>query len=120
MSMAAVLEEGAASPATRVTVPNRLHRGDRLFADDVDHETWHLTLNGVLAKSSNIGTILATGQLGRTQPQANQVLYSYLRKFGIGRPTGLGFPGRPTASWPSRRTGTPRSSSPSRSARGCP
>ncbi|GAA2602731.1 peptidoglycan D,D-transpeptidase FtsI family protein [Streptomyces tubercidicus] len=93
MSMAAVLEEGAATPATRVTVPNRLHRGDRLFADDVDHETWHLTLNGVLAKSSNIGTILATGQLGRTQPQANQVLYSYLRKFGIGRPTGLGFPG---------------------------
>ncbi|MEU8786705.1 penicillin-binding protein 2 [Streptomyces sp. NPDC048637] len=93
MSMAAVLEEGVATPATRVTVPNRLHRGDRLFADDVDHATWHLTLNGVLAKSSNIGTILATGQLGKTQPAANQVLYSYLRKFGIGRPTGLGFPG---------------------------
>ncbi|MEU9124733.1 penicillin-binding protein 2 [Streptomyces sp. NPDC048506] len=93
MSMAAVLEEGVATPATRVTVPNRLHRGDRLFADDVDHKTWHLTLNGVLAKSSNIGTILATGQLGPTQPKANQVLYSYLRRFGIGRPTGLGFPG---------------------------
>ncbi|MER7161527.1 peptidoglycan D,D-transpeptidase FtsI family protein [Streptomyces lydicus] len=93
MSMAAVLEEGVATPSTRVTVPNRLHRGDRLFADDVDHATWHLTLNGVLAKSSNIGTILATGQLGRTQPEANQVLYSYLRKFGIGKPTGLGFPG---------------------------
>ncbi|WP_438488472.1 peptidoglycan D,D-transpeptidase FtsI family protein [Streptomyces sp. S186] len=93
MSMAAVLEEGAATPYTRVTVPNRLHRGDRLFADDVDHATWNLTLNGVLAKSSNIGTILATGQLGTTQPQANQVLYSYLRKFGIGRPTGLNFPG---------------------------
>ncbi|UQA95992.1 peptidoglycan D,D-transpeptidase FtsI family protein [Streptomyces halobius] len=93
MSMAAVLEEGAATPATRVTVPNRLHRGDRLFADDIDHPTWYLTLNGVLAKSSNIGTILATGQLGRTQREANQVLYSYLRKFGIGRPTGLSFPG---------------------------
>ncbi|MYT27835.1 MULTISPECIES: penicillin-binding protein 2 [unclassified Streptomyces] len=93
MSMAAVLEEGAATPYTRVTVPNRLHRGDRLFSDDVDHATWNLTLNGVLAKSSNIGTILATGQLGTTQPQANQVLYSYLRKFGIGRPTGLNFPG---------------------------
>ncbi|MEU5300412.1 penicillin-binding transpeptidase domain-containing protein [Streptomyces noursei] len=93
MSMAAVLEEGAASPYTRVTVPNRLHRGDRLFSDDVDHDTWHLTLNGVLAKSSNIGTILATGQLGTTQPQANRVLYSYLRKFGIGQPTGLNFPG---------------------------
>ncbi|MFF8446287.1 peptidoglycan D,D-transpeptidase FtsI family protein [Streptomyces leeuwenhoekii] len=93
MSMAAVLEENAATPATHVVVPNRLHRGDRLFKDDVDHPTWHLTLNGVLAKSSNIGTILATGQLGRTQREANQVLYSYLRKFGLGDYSGLGFPG---------------------------
>ncbi|WP_432072504.1 peptidoglycan D,D-transpeptidase FtsI family protein [Streptomyces wuyuanensis] len=93
MSMAAVLEEQAATPGTHVTVPNRLHRGDRLFKDDVDHPTWYLTLNGVLAKSSNIGTILATGQLGKTQGEANRVLYSYLRKFGIGSPTGLGYPG---------------------------
>nr|WP_264931380.1 penicillin-binding protein 2 [Streptomyces sp. A012304] len=105
MSMAAVLEENVATPLTRVTVPNRLHRGDRLFQDDIDHPTWYLTLNGVLAKSSNIGTILATGQLGKTQAQANQVLYSYLRKFGIGSPTGLGFPGEtkgilaPPATW---------------------
>ncbi|MFE9437768.1 peptidoglycan D,D-transpeptidase FtsI family protein [Streptomyces sp. NPDC006602] len=93
MSMAAVLEEKVATPATQVVVPNRLHRGDRLFKDDIDHPTWYLTLNGVLAKSSNIGTILATGQLGKTQPEANQVLYSYLRKFGLGGYTGLGFPG---------------------------
>ncbi|MGW7260371.1 peptidoglycan D,D-transpeptidase FtsI family protein [Streptomyces sp. NPDC054834] len=93
MSMAAVLEQNAATPLTHVVVPNRLHRGDRLFQDDIDHATWYLTLNGVLAKSSNIGTILATGQLGKTQPQANKVLYSYLRKFGIGSATGLGFPG---------------------------
>ncbi len=91
--MAAVLEENAATPATHVVVPDRLHRGDRLFQDDIDHATWNLTLNGVLAKSSNIGTILATGQLGNTQKEANQVLYSYLRKFGIGSYTGLGFPG---------------------------
>ncbi|MFF3287517.1 peptidoglycan D,D-transpeptidase FtsI family protein [Streptomyces sp. NPDC003023] len=93
MSMAAVLEEKKATPGTHVVVPNRLHRGDRLFKDDIDHPTWYLTLNGVLAKSSNIGTILATGQLGKTQPEANKVLHSYLRKFGIGRPTGLGYPG---------------------------
>ncbi|MEU5309740.1 penicillin-binding protein 2 [Streptomyces sp. NPDC021562] len=93
MSMAAVLERAVATPLTHVVVPNRLHRGDRLFKDDVDHDTWYLTLNGVLAKSSNIGTILAAGQLGRTQEQANQVLYSYLRKFGIGSYSGLGFPG---------------------------
>lgn len=93
MSMAAVLEENVATPGTHVVVPNRLHRGDRLFQDDVDHPTWNLTLNGVLAKSSNIGTILATGQLGKTQKQANKILYSYLRKFGIGGYTGLDFPG---------------------------
>ncbi|MFE7807239.1 peptidoglycan D,D-transpeptidase FtsI family protein [Streptomyces sp. NPDC057430] len=93
MSMAAVLEEGVATPATHVVVPNRLHRGDRLFKDDIDHPTWYLTLNGVLAKSSNIGTILATGQLGDTQAESNRVLHSYLRKFGIGSPTGLGYPG---------------------------
>ncbi|MBC9712212.1 penicillin-binding protein 2 [Streptomyces sp. TRM66268-LWL] len=93
ISMAAVLEEKAAAPDTHVTVPNRLHRGDRLFRDDIDHETWYLTLNGVLAKSSNIGTILATQQLGKTQQDANKVLYDYLRKFGMGSKTGTGFPG---------------------------
>ncbi|MBB6433736.1 peptidoglycan D,D-transpeptidase FtsI family protein [Streptomyces candidus] len=93
MSLAAVLEEKKATPATHVVVPNRLKRGDRLFKDDVDHPTWYLTLNGVLAKSSNIGTILATGELGATQGEANRVLHSYLTKFGIGRRSGLGFPG---------------------------
>lgn len=93
MSMAAVLERKVATPLTHVVVPNRLHRGDRLFQDDIDHATWYLTLNGVLAKSSNIGTILATGELGKSQPEANKVLYDYLRKFGIGGYTGLDFPG---------------------------
>ncbi|MFE2039689.1 peptidoglycan D,D-transpeptidase FtsI family protein [Streptomyces sp. NPDC059477] len=93
MSMAAVLEENVATPSTHVTVPNRLQRGDRLFQDDIDHPTWYLTLNGVLAKSSNIGTILATGELGENQTESNKILYSYLRKFGLGGYTGLGFPG---------------------------
>ncbi|SFK05274.1 peptidoglycan D,D-transpeptidase FtsI family protein [Streptomyces pini] len=93
MSIAAVLEEGAATPGTHVVVPNRLPRADRSFADDVDHPTWYLTLNGVLAKSSNIGTILAVEQLGDTQAEANRILHSYLREFGIGRRSGLDFPG---------------------------
>ncbi len=93
LSMAAVLEEKVATPMTHLTIPNRLKRGDRLFKDDVDHPTWYLTLNGVLAKSSNIGTIMATGELGKTQAEANKVLYSYMRKFGLGSYSGLGFPG---------------------------
>ncbi|MGP3981304.1 peptidoglycan D,D-transpeptidase FtsI family protein [Streptomyces sp. KR80] len=105
MSMAAVLEEGVATPGTHVVVPNRLHRADRLFADDADHPTLQLTLNGVLAKSSNIGTILAVEQLGKTKQETNRILHSYLRKFGIGERTGLGFPGEtrgilaPSAEW---------------------
>jgi cell division protein FtsI (penicillin-binding protein 3) len=93
MSMSAIINQGVATPETHVVVPGTLQRGDHVFHDDVDHGTWDLTLNGVLAKSSNIGTIEATGELGSTQPEANQVLYSYLRKFGIGQPTGLTFPG---------------------------
>ena len=93
MTMAAVLEEGKAVPDTRVTVPNRLPRADRAFADDHDHPTYHLTLTGVLAKSSNIGTILAAERLGKNQGEANKVLHSYLKKFGMGQRTGLGFPG---------------------------
>ncbi|MDH6110009.1 cell division protein FtsI (penicillin-binding protein 3) [Kitasatospora sp. MAP12-15] len=93
MTMAAVLDTGAATWDTHVTVPGTLTRADQVFHDDVDHDTWYLTLNGVLAKSSNIGTIEAAGNLGKTQQQANQVLGGYLQKFGIGQPSGLGFPG---------------------------
>ncbi|WP_082598406.1 MULTISPECIES: penicillin-binding protein 2 [unclassified Kitasatospora] len=93
MTMAAVLDTGTAAWDTHVTVPNTLQRSDRVFHDDIDHPTWYLTLAGVLAKSSNIGTILAAEQLGKSQPEANKVLADYLGRFGIGKPTGLGFPG---------------------------
>ncbi|MDT0346524.1 peptidoglycan D,D-transpeptidase FtsI family protein [Streptomyces litchfieldiae] len=93
ITMAAVLEEQAATPSTHVTVPNRLPRADRSFADHEEHETLYLTLAGVLAASSNIGTILAAEELGDTQEEANEVLHSYLEAFGFGKPTGLGFPG---------------------------
>ncbi|MDT0447256.1 peptidoglycan D,D-transpeptidase FtsI family protein [Streptomyces johnsoniae] len=93
ITMAAVLEEQAATTGTHVTVPNRLPRADRSFADHVNHETLYLTLAGVLAHSSNIGTILAAEELGDTQAEANEILHSYLGAFGFGRPTGLGFPG---------------------------
>ncbi|AKH81928.1 cell division protein [Streptomyces sp. CNQ-509] len=105
ISMAAVLEEEAATPDTRVTVPNVLPRGGHAFHDDVEHPTWYLTLNGVLAKSSNIGTILAVEQLGKNQRQANKVLHSYLSDFGLGRRSGLGVAGetpgllKPAAEW---------------------
>ncbi|MBV6696227.1 penicillin-binding protein 2 [Kitasatospora aureofaciens] len=93
MSMAAVLDSGKATWDTKVTVPNRLVRAGQQFKDDIDHDTWYLTLAGVLAKSSNIGTIEAVETLGADQTEANKVLDGYMRKFGVAQPTGLNFPG---------------------------
>ncbi len=45
-----------------MTVPGQLQRQDRPIGDWFDHGTIRLTLAGVLAKSSNIGTVLATDQ----------------------------------------------------------
>lgn len=87
MSVAAAIEEGAVTPTTDVIVPNRLKRSDKTFKDHDEHDTLNLTLAGVLAKSSNIGTILSTESLSAA------TMDTYYQRFGIGAPTGVGFPG---------------------------
>ena len=87
MTMAAVIESRRAVATTRIVVPSTLTRAGKVFHDHNAHGTLRLTLAGVLAKSSNIGTILASERIG---PRA---LYGFLKKFGIAEPTGLQFPG---------------------------
>jgi cell division protein FtsI (penicillin-binding protein 3) len=87
MTLAAVIEERKATALTPFTIPPTLVRPWKTFHDHDKHGYERLTLNGVLAKSSNIGTILAADTIGGAK------LYSYLKKFGIGSPTGLQFPG---------------------------
>jgi cell division protein FtsI (penicillin-binding protein 3) len=87
MTMAAALDAGAVRPNTPVTVPPILYRGGDDFHDHTPHGTLHLTATGVLAQSSNIGTVLIAERLG------NQALYTYLQKFGMGSTSGLDFPG---------------------------
>lgn len=86
ITMAAALQEGVVTADQPVVVPNRLPRVDRSFKDASDHPTLFLTAAGVLAKSSNIGTILIGEQLDRA------TLESYFRKFGMGSKTGIDFP----------------------------
>ncbi len=86
MTAAAAIEEGVVTPASPVTVPPTLSLAGHTFHDSEPHPTEHLTFAGVLAKSSNIGTILTYRKIGPER------LYSYLTKFGIGQPTGLNFP----------------------------
>ena len=99
MTMAAALEEKTVSPTTVFTVPYMLRRGGSTFHDHERHPIQHLTTSGILAVSSNTGTI----QVGETL--SHDTLYNYLRKFGIGLKTGSGLPGesagllRPVSDW---------------------
>lgn len=87
MTMAAVINEGAADPLTPFTVGSSITRGGTAFKDHEEHGILQLTLNGVLAKSSNIGTIMASELIGQDK------FYDYLKRFGMGELTGLNFPG---------------------------
>jgi cell division protein FtsI (penicillin-binding protein 3) len=99
MTLAAALEEKTVSPTTVFTVPYMIKRGGEAFHDHDKHPIQHLTTSGILAVSSNTGTI----QVGETL--SNDTLYNYLRKFGIGSKTGSGLPGesagilRPVSDW---------------------
>lgn len=90
ITMSAAIQQGIADPTTPVIVPGVIVRGGTVFHDDTAHGTEHLTLTGVLAESSNIGTIETADRFG---PNRDQILYNYLTAFGLGRPTGLGLPG---------------------------
>jgi cell division protein FtsI (penicillin-binding protein 3) len=99
MTMAAALEEKTITPTTVFTVPYMLMRSGSSFHDHQRHPTERLTTSGILAVSSNTGTI----QVGETL--SHDTLYSYLTKFGIGSKTGSGLPGesagilRPVSNW---------------------
>jgi cell division protein FtsI (penicillin-binding protein 3) len=86
ITLAAALEEGVATPESKVTVPPSLRRADRTFGDAEVHGTEKLTVAGVMAQSSNIGTLLT----GERVPAAK--MYDYLRAFGLGAKTGVGLP----------------------------
>ncbi|MCI2239699.1 penicillin-binding protein 2 [Paenibacillus sp. TRM 82003] len=87
ITMAAALEEGTSTAASEFTVPDELKRSTKVFNDSHAHEDQQLTLAGILAESSNTGTILAGEELDA------QTLYEYQRAFGLGEETGMDFPG---------------------------
>ena len=87
ITVAAALEEGTTTPTNVYTIPNTFKSGGRVFHDDKNHKTEHLTTAGILAVSSNIGAI----QIGSAIP--SNTFFSYLQKFGIGQSTGSNLPG---------------------------
>lgn len=87
LTISSLVDAGLAFKEQRFRVPGKLHRQDRPIGDYWDHGMIRLTLAGVLAKSSNIGTVLAADQFKRGQ------LRRYLTRFGLGQRTGLGLGG---------------------------
>jgi cell division protein FtsI (penicillin-binding protein 3) len=87
MTIAAAMEEKKITPETVLTIPDKLKRSTKVFKDHEPHPTQRLTTAGILAVSSNTGSI----KIG--EMMSNDKLYDYLTKFGIGTKTGSGLPG---------------------------
>ena len=106
ITAAAALETGLLSPTSAIVVPPSVRVADKTFTDVHSAGTQRLTFTGVIARSSNVGTITVAQQLGRER------LYEYLRKFGFGERTGVRFPGEsagllpPPKKWSGSQAGT--------------
>jgi cell division protein FtsI (penicillin-binding protein 3) len=83
ITVAAALEEGLVTPDQVFAVPSSLRVADHTYGDT--HPGVH-SVTDIIAQSSNVGTILIARQLGAER------LDEYLRRFGLGRDTGLGLP----------------------------
>ncbi len=89
LTVAMVLDTGTANEKDKVKAPYslKLDFPGGSVQDSFGHETYYLTLGGVLRYSSNTATV----QFGR-QIDKN-VRYEYLKKFGFGKQTALRFEG---------------------------
>jgi cell division protein FtsI (penicillin-binding protein 3) len=87
MTIAAAMEEKKITTETVLTIPDKLKRSNKVFKDHEPHPTQRLTTAGILAVSSNTGSIKIGEMI------SNDQLYDYLTKFGIGTKTGSGLPG---------------------------
>jgi cell division protein FtsI (penicillin-binding protein 3) len=86
ITYSAALEEGVAEPDTVLDIPEKLILGRSTIEDADPHGPVRWPVHEALARSSNLGTIELAQRLGPER------LDSWLRRFGLGQPTGLDFP----------------------------
>jgi cell division protein FtsI (penicillin-binding protein 3) len=89
ITMAGALEDGLVTPETKFTVPDKLPMANAVFEDHEPHPPIPWSVTDILVNSSNVGTIMVGQKLGKTR------LDHYLRAFGFGAKTNVGFPGEP-------------------------
>lgn len=87
ITIGAALDTGVITPDSSVVVGPTITKGGKTYQDSHPQRPGTaITLPGILAYSSNVGTIKIADMLGADR------LYAYQRKFGLGSPTGEGLP----------------------------
>ena len=87
ITFAAAIQQGVIKPNTVISVPDQITMGDATVSDAWYHPTEQFTATGILAESSNVGTLKIAQRLG---PKAWD---RYERRFGVGQKTGIELPG---------------------------
>jgi cell division protein FtsI (penicillin-binding protein 3) len=87
ITIAGAMEEGLVRADTKLAVQGTIKVADHVFKEHDPHPTVDWSVTDIMANSSNVGSIMIGQQLGKER------LDSYLRAFGFGQRTGLGFPG---------------------------
>ncbi|WP_229400208.1 peptidoglycan D,D-transpeptidase FtsI family protein [Micromonospora okii] len=87
ITFGAALQEGVITPDTALPIADSIVRGDTTFRDTHPANGRRMSLAGMMAFSSNVGTIEIADKLGKER------LIDYQKRFGLGQPTGEGMPG---------------------------
>jgi cell division protein FtsI (penicillin-binding protein 3) len=111
ITASAAVQERVIRLNERMAVPDQIALSPEncpecVFHDAHPHPVERMTIGDVIAQSSNVGTIMLAQRLGEAR------VAQYLARFGLGRPTGVGFPGEqdgilpPTSEWTAASMGT--------------
>ena len=87
LTLSGLIDAGKVTDRTRLLVPGELPSGDRVIHDWFAHGPLKMTLAGVIAQSSNIGTAKSSRLFKQGQ------LRKYLTSFGLGQRTNIGMNG---------------------------
>src|SRR5206468_5373574 len=100
VTVAAALSERLVTPLSPFTLPYSIQVADRVIHDAEPRGTETMTVGQILSRSSNVGAITLARLLGKDR------LMSWIGRFGLGRRTGIAFPGEspgiapPADQWP--------------------
>lgn len=87
LTLSAAVDQGLVDASTVFTVPERITIDGQTFKDAEPHPTYQMTVAGILAMSSNVGTV----QVGNLM--SDDARYQYMLNYGFGAKTGIELPG---------------------------